>query len=207
MRGEKGTAKSTIVRALAAVLPPIDVVAGDRFSSRPARPDAAVARTARSPRTPRPRPGRCGSSSCRSARPRTGCSARCTSSGRWPTASPSTSPACSPRAHRGILYVDEVNLLHDHLVDLLLDAAAMGRSTVERDGVSVEHAARFVLVGTMNPEEGELRPQLLDRFGLTVEVAAPRDPALRVEVVRRRLAYDADPRRRSPRVRRRRARR
>ncbi len=102
-------------------------------------------------------------------------------------------PGLLARAHRGILYVDEVNLLHDHLVDLLLDAAAMGRSTVERDGVSVEHAARFVLVGTMNPEEGELRPQLLDRFGLTVEVAAPREPALRAEVVRRRMAYDADP--------------
>ena len=102
-------------------------------------------------------------------------------------------PGLLARAHRGILYVDEVNLLHDHLVDLLLDAAAMGRSTVERDGVSVEHAARFVLVGTMNPEEGELRPQLLDRFGLTVEVAAPREPALRVEVVRRRMAYDTDP--------------
>ena len=84
-------------------------------------------------------------------------------------------------------------LLHDHLVDLLLDAAAMGRNTVERDGVSVSHAARIVLVGTMNPEEGELRPQLLDRFGLTVEVAAPREPALRSEVVRRRLAFDAAP--------------
>ena len=92
-----------------------------------------------------------------------------------------------------MLYVDEVNLLHDHLVDLLLDAAALGTCYVERDGVSVRHAARFLLVGTMNPEEGELRPQLLDRFGLTVEAAAPRDPALRGEVVRRRLAYDADP--------------
>src|SRR5690606_7991800 len=102
-------------------------------------------------------------------------------------------PGLLARAHRGILYVDEVNLLHDHLVDLLLDAAAMGQVTVERDGVSVEHAARFVLIGTMNPEEGELRPQLLDRFGLTVEVAAPREPALRAEVVRRRMAYDADP--------------
>ncbi|WP_300681009.1 VWA domain-containing protein [Nocardioides sp.] len=97
------------------------------------------------------------------------------------------------RADGGLLYVDEVNLLHDHLVDLLLDAAATGRVTVERDGISVEHAARFVLIGTMNPEEGELRPQLLDRFGLTVEVAAPLDPAARVEVVRRRMAYDADP--------------
>ncbi|MDN5804605.1 MAG: VWA domain-containing protein, partial [Microlunatus sp.] len=102
-------------------------------------------------------------------------------------------PGLLAAAHRGILYVDEVNLLHDHLVDLLLDAAAMGRSTVERDGVSVAHAARLVLVGTMNPEEGELRPQLLDRFGLTVEVVAPREPAQRSEVVRRRLAFDADP--------------
>src|SRR5207302_10340143 len=82
---------------------------------------------------------------------------------------------------------------HDHLVDLLLDAAAMGVAHVERDGVSVRHAARFLLVGTMNPEEGELRPQLLDRFGLTVEVRAPREPAPRAEVVRRRLAYEADP--------------
>ena len=92
-----------------------------------------------------------------------------------------------------MLYVDEVNLLHDHLVDLLLDAAAMGASYVEREGVSVRHAARFLLVGTMNPEEGELRPQLLDRFGLTVEVAASRETDERVEVVRRRLAYDDDP--------------
>ncbi|CAO0825559.1 hypothetical protein SMICM17S_00066 [Streptomyces microflavus] len=99
-------------------------------------------------------------------------------------------PGLLADAHRGILYVDEVNLLHDHLVDLLLDAAAMGASYVEREGVSVRHAARFLLVGTMNPEEGELRPQLLDRFGLTVEVAASRDTDERVEVVRRRLAYD-----------------
>ncbi len=85
-------------------------------------------------------------------------------------------PGLLAAAHRGLLYVDEVNLLHDHLVDLLLDAAAMGRSTVEREGVSIAHAARFVLVGTMNPEEGELRPQLLDRFGLTVEIAASTGP-------------------------------
>src|SRR6476646_10357809 len=102
-------------------------------------------------------------------------------------------PGLLAAAHRGILYVDEVNLLHDHLVDLLLDAAAMGRSTVEREGVSVAHASRIVLIGTMNPEEGELRPQLLDRFGLTVEIAAPRDPEERAEVIRRRMAYDADP--------------
>ena len=101
-------------------------------------------------------------------------------------------PGLLAAAHRGVLYVDEVNLLHDHLVDLLLDAAALGTSYVEREGVSVRHAARFLLVGTMNPEEGELRPQLLDRFGLTVEVAAPREVGPRSEVVRRRLAYEAD---------------
>lgn len=191
VRGEKGTAKSTIVRALAAVLPPIDVVAGDRFSSDPRDPglspdgpfgpDAAV----------ETRPVRLVELPVGATEDRVLGSLhleRALSEGKA-----EYEPGLLARAHRGILYVDEVNLLHDHLVDLLLDAAAMGRSTVERDGVSVEHAARFVLVGTMNPEEGELRPQLLDRFGLTVEVAAPREPALRAEVVRRRMAYDADP--------------
>ncbi|GAS95280.1 magnesium chelatase [Mycolicibacterium canariasense] len=102
-------------------------------------------------------------------------------------------PGLLARAHGGVLYVDEVNLLHDHLVDVLLDAAAMGRVHIERDGLSHSHDARFVLVGTMNPEEGELRPQLLDRFGLTVDVAASRDVDVRVEVIRQRLAYEADP--------------
>jgi magnesium chelatase subunit D len=192
VRGEKGTAKSTIVRALASVLPPIDVVAGDRFSTDPRE------------RTPLSPDGPFGADAATETRPvrlvelPVGATEdrvlgslhleRALSEGRA-----EYEPGLLARAHRGILYVDEVNLLHDHLVDLLLDAAAMGRSTVERDGVSVEHAARFVLVGTMNPEEGELRPQLLDRFGLTVEVAAPRDPASRLEVVRRRMAFDADP--------------
>lgn len=103
------------------------------------------------------------------------------------------SPGLLARAHGGVLYVDEVNLLHDHLVDVLLDAAAMGRVHVERDGISHSHEARFVLIGTMNPEEGELRPQLLDRFGLTVDVQASRDVDVRVEVVRQRLAYESDP--------------
>lgn len=103
------------------------------------------------------------------------------------------SPGLLARAHGGVLYVDEVNLLHDHLVDVLLDAAAMGRVHVERDGVSHSHEARFVLVGTMNPEEGELRPQLLDRFGLTVDVHASRDVDVRVEVVRQRMAFESDP--------------
>jgi magnesium chelatase subunit D len=103
------------------------------------------------------------------------------------------SPGLLARAHGGVLYVDEVNLLHDHLVDVLLDAAAMGRVHVERDGVSHSHEARFVLIGTMNPEEGELRPQLLDRFGLTVDVRASRDVDVRAEVIRARMAYEADP--------------
>jgi magnesium chelatase subunit D len=102
-------------------------------------------------------------------------------------------PGLLARAHRGVLYVDEINLLGDHLVDVLLDAAAMGRVHVERDGVSHAYDARFVLIGTMNPEEGELRPQLLDRFGLTVEVQASRDVDIRAEVIRTRLAYEADP--------------
>ena len=103
------------------------------------------------------------------------------------------SPGLLARAHGGVLYVDEVNLLHDHLVDVLLDAAAMGRVHVERDGVSHSHEARFVLIGTMNPEEGELRPQLLDRFGLTVDVRASRDVDVRAEVIRQRMAFEADP--------------
>ncbi len=103
------------------------------------------------------------------------------------------SPGLLARAHGGVLYVDEVNLLHDHLVDVLLDAAAMGRVHIERDGISHSHEARFVLIGTMNPEEGELRPQLLDRFGLTVDVRASRDVDVRVQVIRQRMAYEADP--------------
>lgn len=103
------------------------------------------------------------------------------------------SPGLLARAHGGVLYVDEVNLLHDHLVDVLLDAAAMGRVHIERDGISHSHEARFVLIGTMNPEEGELRPQLLDRFGLTVDVRASRDVDVRMQVIRQRMAYEADP--------------
>ena len=192
VRGEKGTAKSTAVRALAAVLPPIEVYAADRFSVDPAE------RSAVSPDGPFDADAEVVTRPVRLVELPVGATedrvlgslhlGRALSQGAV-----EYEPGLLARAHRGILYVDEVNLLHDHLVDLLLDTAAMGRATVERDGVSVEHAARFVLIGTMNPEEGELRPQLLDRFGLTVEVAAPRDPALRAEVVRRRMAYDGDP--------------
>jgi magnesium chelatase subunit D len=192
VRGEKGTAKSTLVRALTQILPPIDVIAGDRFSTdptepNPASPDGAFGADA----TVETRPVRLvelpvGATEDRVAGSIDLKQALSDGAVRF-------EPGLLANAHRGILYVDEVNLLHDHLVDLLLDAAAMGTVTVERDGISVTHAAKFVLVGTMNPEEGELRPQLLDRFGLTVEVAAPRDPALRAEVVRRRLLFDADP--------------
>ncbi|WP_328722424.1 putative cobaltochelatase [Streptomyces sp. NBC_00247] len=191
VRGEKGTAKSTAVRALAALMPEVAVVPGCRFSCDPASPDPAC------PDGPHAAaPG--ASRAARTVELPVGASEdrlvgaldieRALAEGVK-----AFEPGLLADAHRGILYVDEVNLLHDHLVDLLLDAAAMGASYVEREGVSVRHAARFLLVGTMNPEEGELRPQLLDRFGLTVEVAASRDTDLRVEVVRRRLAYDDDP--------------
>jgi len=102
-------------------------------------------------------------------------------------------PGLLAKANRGLLYVDEVNLLDDHLVDVLLDSAASGWNTVEREGVSVRHPARFVLIGSGNPEEGELRPQLLDRFGMSVEVRTVRDPELRVQVVDQRTSFDADP--------------
>jgi magnesium chelatase subunit I len=102
-------------------------------------------------------------------------------------------PGLLARAHRGFLYIDEVNLLEDHIVDLLLDVAASGENVIEREGLSIRHAARFVLVGTGNPEEGELRPQLLDRFGLSVEVKTPNDVETRVQIVRRRDAFDRDP--------------
>lgn len=166
VRGEKGTAKSTVVRALAQLLPPVT----DEGGQRPARlvelpVGATEDRVVGS--LDLERVLRDGEQAFR--------------------------PGLLAAAHHGVLYVDEVNLLHDHLVDVLLDAAAMGRVHIERDGVSHSHPARFVLVGTMNPEEGELRPQLLDRFGLTVDVAASRDVDVRMAVVRRRLDYEADP--------------
>ncbi|MEH0629346.1 putative cobaltochelatase [Streptomyces stelliscabiei] len=190
VRGEKGTAKSTAVRALAALLPEVEVVAGCRFSCDPAKPDPACPDGPHEPAF-ETRPARMVELPVGASEDRLVGALdieRALSEGVK-----AFEPGLLADAHRGILYVDEVNLLHDHLVDLLLDAAAMGASYVEREGVSVRHAARFLLVGTMNPEEGELRPQLLDRFGLTVEVAASREPDQRVEVVRRRLAYDDDP--------------
>ncbi|MGN2636936.1 VWA domain-containing protein [Nocardia takedensis] len=166
VRGEKGTAKSTVVRALAHLLPPVV----DETGARPARlvelpVGATEDRVVGS--LDLERVLRDGEQAFR--------------------------PGLLAAAHHGVLYVDEVNLLHDHLVDVLLDAAAMGRVHIERDGVSHSHPARFVLVGTMNPEEGELRPQLLDRFGLTVDVVASREVDTRMAVVRARLDYEADP--------------
>ncbi|MGW7490303.1 putative cobaltochelatase [Streptomyces sp. NPDC054786] len=191
VRGEKGTAKSTAVRALSALMPHVDVISGCRFACAPDAPDPGCPDGPHEAGAVEDRPTRMVELPVGASEDRLVGALdieRALSEGVK-----AFEPGLLADAHRGILYVDEVNLLHDHLVDLLLDAAAMGASYVEREGVSVRHAARFLLVGTMNPEEGELRPQLLDRFGLTVEVAASREPDQRVAVVRRRLAYDADP--------------
>ncbi|MDQ1722959.1 MAG: magnesium chelatase subunit [Pseudonocardiales bacterium] len=196
VRGEKGTAKSTAVRGLAALLPAIDVVAGCRFGCDPSAPEPHCPD---GPHTAGPHPtAEAVTVPARLVELPVGASEdRVVGSLDLERALAHGVRAFEPgllaSAHRGILYVDEVNLLADHLVDVLLDAAAMGRNHVERDAVSVSHPARFVLIGSMNPEEGELRPQLLDRFGLTVDVSASRDPAVRVDVVRRRLDADADP--------------
>jgi magnesium chelatase subunit D len=191
VRGEKGTAKSTAVRALSALIPQVEVVPGCRFSCDPGASDPGCPDGPHEPGTGTARPARMVELPVGASEDRLVGALdieRALSEGVK-----AFEPGLLADAHRGVLYVDEVNLLHDHLVDLLLDAAAMGASYVEREGVSVRHASRFLLVGTMNPEEGELRPQLLDRFGLTVEVAASRETDERVEVVRRRLAYDDDP--------------
>jgi len=195
--GDRGTGKSTAVRALADVLPPLQAVAGCPYHCDP-RAGAACATT--------------------------GCPAGKAAEGQpaaitipvpvvdMPLGATEDrvvgaldlehalvagerrfEPGLLARANRGFLYIDEVNLLEDHLVDVLLDVAASGENVVERDGLSVRHPARFVLVGSGNPEEGELRPQLMDRFGLMVTVSTPDDVASRIEIVRRRDAYERDP--------------
>lgn len=194
--GDRGTAKSTAVRALAGILPEIKVVDGCPYGC-----------------DPKGEAGRCEA-----------CAERIRQGARMPTNTMTVpvvdlplgatedrlvgsldleralshgqkvfAPGLLAAAHRGFLYVDEINLLEDHLVDLLLDVAASGENVVEREGLSVRHPARFVLVGSGNPEEGELRPQLLDRFGLSVEVTTPTALADRLEIIRRRDAYDRDP--------------
>ena len=195
IRGEKGTAKSTAVRALARLLPELEVVADCPYGCPPDQPEVQCA----------------------------DCRARVDAGETLPTAKRRMrvvelpinasedrvvgtidieaaikqgerrfEPGVLAQANRNILYVDEVNLLDDHLVDVLLDAAAMGVNVVEREGISVWHPARFILVGTMNPEEGELRPQLLDRFGLCVDVTGIRDIEQRVEIVERRELFEED---------------
>jgi magnesium chelatase subunit D len=193
IRGKKGTAKSTAVRSLAALLPEVTVVRGCPYSC----------------------PAEARQGLCRWCETESGDSTAVTRQVRivdLPVGATedrlvgsldieqaikmgirSFEPGLIADAHRGILYIDEVNLLNDHLVDVLLDAAAMGRNYVEREGVSISHAAEFILVGTMNPEEGDLRPQLLDRFGLAVEVDGVFASQDRREVVRRRIAYETDP--------------
>ncbi len=191
VRGEKGTAKTTMVRGLAGSLGDIAVVPGCRFACDPGSPDPRCPDAERHGEGASRRPVPLVELPVGASEDRVAGSLHLDSllsSGRV-----SFEPGLLAAANRGVLYVDEVNLLPDHLVDGLLDAAATGRARVEREGVSVEHAARFVLVGTMNPEEGDLRPQLLDRFGLVADVAASRDPATRVEVISRRLDYERDP--------------
>jgi magnesium chelatase subunit D len=194
LSGEKGTAKTTLVRGLAALLPGIAVVAKCRFSCDPAAPDPACPDGPHLPGADSEyRPAQLvelplGATEDRVAGsldvPRVLAGA--------PTAEAFV-PGLLARAHRGVLYVDEINLLPDHLVDVLLDAAATGVTTVEREGVSLRHASRFLLVGTMNPEEGELRPQLQDRFGIAVAVVASADPQVRADAVRARLRHELQP--------------
>lgn len=189
--GDRGTGKSTAVRALAALLPPMQAVEGCRYRCDPARPGTW----------------------CEECRERTNHPAQTVPvpvvdlplgatedrvvgaldlERALTRGEKAFEPGLLARANRGFLYIDEVNLLEDHLVDLLIDVAASGENVVEREGLSIRHPARFVLVGSGNPEEGELRPQLLDRFGLSVEVQTPTDLPARIAIVRRRDSFDRD---------------
>ncbi|MEI6179359.1 MAG: magnesium chelatase subunit D family protein [Chloroflexales bacterium] len=196
IRGEKGTAKSTAVRGLARLLPAITVVADCPYSCQADRSAGLCVTCQRRNATGEPLP-----TLSRPTRlvelPVSASEDRVVGSLDLEHAITEGlrrfEPGLLAQVNRGLLYVDEVNLLDDHLVDLLLDAAAMGVNTVEREGVSISHPARFILVGTMNPEEGELRPQLLDRFGLAVEVTGLNDVPSRVAVIERRFAYERDP--------------
>ncbi len=196
IRGPSGTAKSTAVRGLAALLPPIEVVADCPFQCDPRDPQAQCAscqeRSARGERLPvLVRPRRLVNLPLNATEDRVAGTLDITRALREGVRA--LEPGLLAEAHRGILYIDEINLLDDHIVDLLLDAAALGVNIVEREGVSVSHPARFLLVGTMNPEEGELRPQIADRIGLQVEIDALLDEEERVEVMRRREAFAANP--------------
>ncbi len=193
-RGQKGTAKSTAARALAALLPHIEVARGCAYSCAPRGPwcPDCTKRVARGETLETDwRPARLVELPVGATEDRVAGSLDLEAAIRQ--GRKVFSPGLLARANRGVLYADEVNLLPDHLVDALLCAASLGENVVEREGVSFRHPARIILVGTMNPEEGEIRPQLLDRFGLCVEVTAPLDLTERMEVLRHREAYDADP--------------
>lgn len=194
--GEKGTAKSTAVRAIAELLPEIPVVKGCRFRCNPN--DSSI--LCEECREKLERDGRLETEYVKMRvidLPVSATEDRVVGSLDIEEAiqkgKKKFEPGVLAEANRGILYVDEVNLLDDHIVDLLLDSAAMGVNTVEREGISFTHPAQFILVGTMNPEEGELRPQLLDRFGLSVRIEGIMDPEKRVQIVKYRNAYDDDP--------------
>lgn len=193
--GDRGTGKSTAVRALADLLPPIQVVKGCPYRCDPTQPAQA-----------------CSVCQTQSGKAKLGVERQPVAVVDLPLGATEDrvvgaldlekalsqgvkefAPGLLAQAHRGFLYIDEVNLLDDHLVDLLIDVAASGENLVEREGLSIRHPARFVLVGSGNPEEGDLRPQLLDRFGLSVQVRTPQDLALRVEIIKRRDRFEKDP--------------
>jgi magnesium chelatase subunit I len=193
--GDRGTGKSTAVRALAALLPPMTVVAGCRYACDPGRESAwcedCRARALAGPLETRHAPVPVIDLPLGATEDRVVGALdleRALTRGER-----AFEPGLLARANRGFLYIDEVNLLEDHLVDLLIDVAASGENVVEREGLSVRHPARFVLIGSGNPEEGELRPQLLDRFGLSVDVGTPKDIASRIAIVKRRDAFERDP--------------
>jgi magnesium chelatase subunit D len=196
LRGERGTAKSTAVRALAEVLPSVPAVADCRFRCSPADPERMCRRCRSRHETDEQLP--VDDHRMRVVDlPLNASEDRVVGTIDLEQAVKEGERAFEPgilaEANRNVLYVDEVNLLDDHIVDVLLDAAAMGENVVEREGVSYRHPAEFILVGTMNPEEGDLRPQLLDRFDVLVDVSGSDDPEERIEVARRRAAFDADP--------------
>ncbi len=193
--GDRGTGKSTLVRALASLLPPQPVLGDCPYRCDPAQPSQLCPHCAAF--SPSVRRKRRKVSVPVVDLPLGATEDRVVGALDLEKAltlgEKSFEPGLLARANRGFLYIDEINLLEDHLVDLLLDVAASGENVVEREGLSVRHPARFVLVGSGNPEEGELRPQLLDRFGLAVDIKTPGDARTRVEIVKRRMAFDADP--------------